>query len=817
MLSNFFKIAWRNFSKHKAYSFINILGLTAGLTTCILIFLYVQDELSFDQHFEDGDRIFRVERYSDGPRGESHWAATTGRIIPALQERYPQIEYAAKILPARKAMVFQIGDKHFSTENAMYADSTFFGIFKLKWIYGKAAGALNAPNKAVLTESIAKKYFGDIDPVGENLIRGKNTFVITGVVEDVPVNSHFHFDVVASMEYMRKTWPGTDEFGPSAFYSYVKLNDAEALAGLKQSLETEVFDIYGFNTSADSSDIPEGMKLELILHNIRDIHLGGNVEKEWEANNELSYIYIFGIIALLVLLIASFNYMNLATARSLGRAREVGVRKVLGAKRSQLFWQFIAESLFITAISTICALLLTQSLLPTFNGIVGKGLALNLLQNSSLLIALLGIWLGIGFLSGSYPAVFMSGFSPLRVLKSGFTGGKGKGSSSQLRRALVVLQFFISIGLITGALTVSRQLSFIQDKSLGFNKEQVIVMPLAGGAAAPDKLELLENAFDQETDILASTPSSCIPGRRVHLMPVRVPSLTSIAENPDDPEDSGVRSPRIISVDEEVEETYGLEIVAGRGLSKDFATDARAGFLINEAAVEAWGLEDPVGLPFEYIYRLDTPKTGTIVGIVKDFHYASLHSEVEPLMMHVWPSHYTYLSVRIQTDDVGSSLEKIENIWAQVNPATPFDYFFLDDTYDQMYRTEMSTNKIVAYFTFLAIFIACLGLLGLAAFTAQQRSREIGIRKVLGASAGQIILLLTRNFALLVVIASALAIPLSWWLLSQWLEDFAYRIDLSIWLFVFAAIGALLLAILTVGFQSLKAALANPVESLKDE
>jgi putative ABC transport system permease protein len=813
MFKNFFKIALRNFRKQKGFTFINILGLTVGLTTCILIFLYVQDELSYDRHFEHADRIFRLERLATSPDGEFHWAATTGNIIPEVTRRYPQIEAGAKVLPARRATVFHLDDKHFNEEGLIYADSSFFRIFSFKWIYGDAETALKGPEKLVLTQSASERYFGKEDPVGKTLKTDNNSFVVSGVVEDVPVNTHFHFDMVVSMDFMRTVWPQVDDYGPSTFYSYVLLNDEKSLASIQQSLETEVYDIYGYDTSEDSSNVPEDLTLTLLFNNTQDVHLGGNGEKEWEANNELSYIYIFGIIAMFVLLIASFNYMNLSTARSLDRAREVGIRKVLGAVRPQLFWQFMAESVLVAFIALGLAVLATYLLLPMFNGVVGKALALDLGQNMPLLLALISIGLGIGFLSGAYPALFMSGFKPIAVLKSSFTGGRGRGSANQLRKALVVLQFFISVGLITAALTVSRQLSFIQDKTLGFNKEQVVVVPLSGGAVFQE-LELLESKLEQEPEIVASTPSSCIPGRRVHIMPVRIPGLVSIGG---EEEDSGVRGPRIISVDEEVEETFGLEIIKGRGLSKDFGTDAQSGFLINEAAVEAWGLEDPVGKPFEYIYQLDTPKTGTIVGIVKNFHYASLHTEVEPLMMHVWSDHYAYLNVRVSTSDITGCLEKMHNIWTEVNPTTPFNYFFLDDNYDQMYKTEMSTNKIVTYFTLLAIFIACLGLFGLAAFTAQQRTREIGIRKVLGASVGNIIFLLTRNFALLVLIASALAIPLAWWLLSQWLEDFAYRIDLGVGLFLGAGFGALLLAVLTVGLQSLKAAMANPVDALKDE
>ena len=745
------------------------------------------------------------------------WAATQGHVIPEVTRRYPAIKAGAKVMPLRQPIVLRYEEKQFNEEGFIFADSSFFEIFSFEWLYGTPTGALSGPNKIVITEEVARRYFGTTDAVGKVFTSDYSDFMVKGVIKKSPQNAHFHFDLVASMDDLRQRWTTLDEGGPSTFYSYVRLNEAASLAGLQERLKIDYYEIMGIELEEGATH-PEGFTAELFFHNIRDIHLGGNAEKEWEPNNDKTTIYIFAIIAILVLLIASFNYMNLATARSMSRAREVGVRKVLGAYRGQLFLQFMAESFILTFFAMCLAVVTVTGVLPMFNELVGKSLEMNLLDNLPLIGTLGVFWVIIGLFSGAYPALFLSSFSPLTILKTSQAQGKNKGTAIWLRRTLVVAQFFFSISLIIGALTVSRQLHFIQDKQLGFSKTQVAVIPLAGRAVT-DNLEVLEEALAKIPEVKSSTPTSTIPGKRVHIMGVRIPAL---AEEPAPGEegnqgDRGGRGMRIISVDEEVEETFGFEIVAGRGLSKEFGTDRRAGFLLNEAAVREFELEDPIGQPFEYTYGLDTPKVGTIVGIVKDFHYASLHTEVEPLMMHVWPQHYAFLNVKIESENMAGTLDQLATTWATTVPSVPFDFFFLDDNYDRMYRTEISTSTIVTYFTALAILIACLGLFGLAAFTAQRRTREIGIRKVLGASVQDIVLMLSRNFALMVLIACGLAIPLAWWLLGGWLEGFAYHIDLSIWVFVLAAVGALVIAIATVSFQAIRAAHINPVEALKDE
>ncbi|MDB4285813.1 ABC transporter permease [bacterium] len=819
MIRNILKITLRNFWRDKTYTFINLLGLAAGLATCILIFLFVQDELSYDSFHEKAERIFRVETYFEEGEATSHWAATTGNIIPALIDKYPAIETGVKVYHSHQGSMFRSGEKLFNEQNLFMVDSAFLGVFSYDLIAGNPATALAGTNKIVLSESTAKKYFGDEDPMGKSLSTETNTYSVTGIFRDAPVNSHMHFDILLPLDDLRSRWQGVDRRGPSTFYSYILLKKEAKVEDLRLSLATDVYEIMGLVNEQGEIDVQEGLRAELLLNNVRDIHLGGNAEKELESNGSMGYLYLFGAIALFILLIASFNYMNLATARSTGRAREVGVRKVLGAFRSQLFWQFLGESLLMIFLATGFALLAVELILPAFGAFAGKELHLSWKGNPAFWMTLSGVAMTVGFLSGSYPALYLSGFNPLKVLKSNARTGSGKGSVLWLRKGLVVAQFAISASLIIGAVTVYQQLQFISHKNLGFSKEQVLVVP-TNNRTVMDQLQVVKETLAKEPEVVSTTATSSIPGKRIHIMSVRIPDL-AISEDAQgeegEGEQRGIRHMRILSVDEDVEETYGLEIVAGRGLSKKFGSDARGGFLLNEAAIREFGLENPIGKAFEYVYGVDTPKVGTIVGIVKDFHYASLHTEVEPLMMHVWPNHYSFLNIRVQTDNMPATLEKIENAWALVVPGVPLDYYFLDDHYNKMYRTEESLGTLMAFFTLLAIFIACLGLFGLSAFTAQQRTREIGIRKVLGASVSDIVLLLSKNFAWLVVTSLVIAIPLAGYGMSQWLEAFAYRVTLSPWVFLAVSLTALGIAIATVSLQSVKAALTNPIHALKDE
>ena len=819
MIKNYFKIALRNLVKHKGYSFINIFGLTLGLTTSMLIFLYVQDEFSFDKMHKDANLIYRLENWQQYDGNESRWAATQGFLIPDVVGRYPEIQSAVRIMANGSPETFNADNNFYNEQNVFYVDSSFFDVFSFKILYGDARTALDAPEKIVLTESAAIKYFGRPDPLESIIKRGNTPFRVSAIVEDVPNNSHFSFSMLIPMSEMHRRSPGlVNGRGSAVFYSYIKtLNEAAAIT-LQAKLDKDVLEIMNIRDASGEISPIEGLNVRQIMMPLTDIHLQGHAEKELSSNGDGQYVYIFSTVALFILIIASFNYMNLATARSTKRAKEVGMRKVLGAGKQQVFWQFLSESFFFTAIAMIFSIIAVVLFIPLFNDFAGKEMSTNLLHNSELLGAIVSVYILVSILSGLYPSLFLSNFKPLKALKSNILAGKGNGATIYLRRGLVIMQFAISILLIVGASIVYKQLEYIQNKDIGFDKEQVIVVKLPGRGRIAN-LPTIKQALMAEPSIVVAAPCSVIPGERVHIMTVRVPDLaTADAGNDNQQEDNGIRGMRIMSGDEDLAETFGLQIVAGRDLSKEMVTDASEGFLLNEAAIREFGLEEePIGRRFEYIYGLPTPKTGRIVGVIKDFNYASLHTEVEPLMIHVLPQHAAYLNVLINTDDVKQTLGKMEQIWSEFQPSLPFEYFFLDSHYDDQYKTEMSMGQIITSFTLLAVIIACMGLYGLASFITEQRTKEIGVRKVLGASIQSIMTSLSKEFVTLVLLANLLACYPAYYLLNRWLEGFVFRIEISPIIFVVAALMALIIAIATISIKTYTAAKNNPVKSLRYE
>jgi len=816
MLRNFFLLAWRNALRQGPHTLINLVGLSIGLATCLIIALYVQDESRFDQFHSQADELYRVQRQFSNGEESSHWAASQPQVKSWMVDRFPEVVSGARLLPSRVAPIMRYEDKQFQEPGFVYVDSTFFQLFDFEWLQGDKARALVAPNQLVLTASSAKKYFGNENPIGKTLQTDNSTFAVTGIVADPPFHSHIQFDMLAPMAHLATLWPGVDQPGPSVMYTYLLIPD-EGKARLEEKLVRDVWGLFGVDLSQDSLPIPPQLSASLFLNPVSEIHLNGNAEKELGTNSSWEYLYFFITLAIFVLLVACINYMNLATARSMRRAREVGVRKVLGAAKSQLIGQFLGESLLFVFVSMLLSLGLVALFIPAVNELTGKTLGLNFIENPALLGGLLLVSILVGLLSGAYPALFLAGFDPIRSLKAGSSQSGGqKGGAVNLRKMLVVVQFAISVFLIVGATSVYRQLRFIQTSDLGFQKEQVIVTELPG-ATLQERGDLLKQRLEQEPSVMASSKSAGIPGVRVPIMGVRVPDLATESDETGQAYD-GQLGMRILSIDEDFAETVGLEIVAGRDLDTDIGSDSRTGFLLNEAAIEEFGFEEnPVGRPFEYTYGLDTPKVGTVIGVVKDFHYASLHSEVEPLMLHVYPPHYSYLSVRIGGENLPETLSRLEAAWREVIPEVPFSYFFLDENYDQQYKAEQTLGTLFAYFTGLALFIACLGLLGLTSFIAQQRTREIGIRKVLGASVSQLIWLLSRQFALLVLIACVPGLLLAYYVMQGWLSDFAYSISLGPGMFLLSALLVALIAGLTVSWQALRASQLNPVEALKEE
>ncbi|MEC7755179.1 ABC transporter permease [Roseivirga sp. UBA1976] len=819
MIRSYFKVAFRNLFKYKGYSFINIFGLTLGLCTSMLIFLYVQDEWSFDKMHDDAHLIYRLENWSQYEGNENHWAATQGFLIPEVVSRYPEIRSATRIYHNNTPETFSTDVNFYNEKDLFYADSTFFDVFTFPVLFGDLSTALDDPGNIVLTESTARKYFGRPDPIGEIIKRGATPFTVSAVIQDIPHNSHFRFDLLIPLSEFQRRFPQfVNGRGPSTFYSYVKTLNEEASKNLRAKLDADVLEIMNIRDANGEINPIEGLSVSIRTMPLTDIHLYGHAEKELGNNSQAQYIFIFSTVAVFILIIASFNYMNLATARSTKRSKEVGMRKVLGARKPQVFWQFLSESFFFTFIATLLALMAVVVLIPSFNDFTGKRIDGNLLNNGELLLSILLVYGAVSLLSGLYPSVFLSNFQPLKALKSNVLSGKGHSFSIYLRRGLVILQFGISILLIIGASTIYRQLRFIEKKDVGFNKEQVLVLKLPGRGRV-NNLETIKQEFMADPSVVVAAPSSVIPGERVHIMTVRVPDLvTTDAGNESQQEDNGIRGMRIMSGDEDLAEVYGLQIVAGRDLSKEMVTDATQGFLLNEAAIREFGLqENPVGRRFEYVYGLPEPKAGQIVGVIKDFNYASVHTEVEPLMVHVMPSHAAYLNVRLSTDGVQETIKRLEAKWTELQPAAPFEYFFLDSLYDAQYKTEMSMGKTITFFTLLAIVIACMGLFGLASFITEQRTKEIGVRKVLGASISSIMVALSKEFVLLVLLANIMAAYPAYSLLNNWLSGFAYRVNISPVTFLSAAVVALLIAFITISFKTYMAARSNPVKALRHE
>lgn len=815
MLRNNLITSFRFFLKYKVYSFINILGLAIGLATCILIFLFVQHELSYDKFHENSEQIYRIEPWYSGEGEESHWAATQGNIIPALNSRYPEIESSVKIYYSFMTAVIHHQENIFREKGIVFADSTFFDVFSFELLRGNEESALSGPEKIVISQSAAKKYFGEEDPMGQFLKSDSRSYMVSGIMKDIPENSHLQFDLLVSLDDLRSRWPTLDQQGPSTFHSYVRLSSEVDVKQLINKVDSDVWEIMGYTVSGDSSNVPEGFEARLLFNPITDIHLKGHAEKELSSNGDMKFIYIFSIVALFVLVIACINYMNLATARSSTRSKEIGVKKVLGADRGSIFNQFISESFIMSFLALLLALFFTELILPFFNQLTGQALDLNLISNIPLLLSLLFIWIFVGLFSGSYPALYLSGFNPLKVLYSSTLGASKGKTALRFRRALVVFQFAISILLIIGVITVFKQLQFIQSKNLGFNKEQVVVIPFAG-QLENEKVEVFKNGLLSNPAIVNASASNSIPGTRIHILPFRFPDLAedNLEQNEEGDDFVGFRT---LSTDLDVIETLGLEVVEGRGFSSDQPGDAATGFMINQAAADELGLKTTIGSRVEYSWGREEPKRGQIIGVLKDFHYTSLHTAVEPLVVHVMPDHNRYLCIRLKTDKVSNTIDDLEKAWLIAFPAVPFEYFFLDAFYDEMYKTEHGMGTIISYFTILAIIIACLGLFGLASYMTEQRTKEIGIRKVLGASIGKIVATLSKEFIYLVIIANLLAWLPAWYFLNQWLDTFIYSTGLSWWLFILSGLLSLIIALLVVGLQSYLAGKMNPIESIKSE
>jgi putative ABC transport system permease protein len=806
MIKNYFKIAWRNLWRNKGFSTINIVGLAIGIATCLIIMLFVSNELGYDRYNKKSDRMVRVFFQGNVQGEKMNESSVMPPVAQTLNAEFPEVEEATRIRDYGTPRLLY-GDKSFKEDALAFVDSNFFNVFTLPLLAGDAKTALIEPNSIVITKALAKKYFGSENPIGK-VIKFKDgsfaPFKVTGVIDKVPVNSHFHFEIFASMaglpEAREPSWM------TSNFYTYLVLADGtdykKLEAKLPQVVEKymgpQMLQAMGMTLAQFKS---KGNNLGLYLQPLTDIHLHSDFANDLSPAGDIKYIYIFGAIALFMLLIACINFMNLSTAGASKRAREVGIRKVLGSMKIELVRQFLFESILITAISLLLAILLMYMALPVFNTLAGQNLTLRFTDHPLLAPGLFVFVLITGVLAGSYPAFYLSSFKPVTVLKGKFTSGK---KSISLRSGLVVFQFLISIILIVSTLVVYKQLSYIQNKKLGYDKEQVLILPayLLGKNATVFRQQLLNDP--------------------------RVSSISSSGYLPAGPSNNnnffvspGENSTQLIKtlrydVDENYIPTLGIQLLSGRNFSKDFANDS-SGVILNETAAKVFGWrENAPGHVISTSTNRGEKITYNVIGVVKDFHFKSLHERISPLVMVLAPDP-GMLIVKLKTKDVASLLAVVKKQWTDLGAEDPLTYSFLDERFNNTYQSEQKIGLMLGIFAGLTIFVACLGLFGLATFTAEQRTKEIGIRKVLGASISGIVSRLSIDFLKLVFVAFIIASPLAWYIMNKWLQDFAYRITISWWVFALAAIVALLIAVLTVSFQAIKAAMANPVKSLRTE
>lgn len=791
MYKNYLRIALRNLRKYKLQSTLNVFGLAIGLACFLVIFLYVRDELSYDQYHTHADNLYRL--VYDEQNGDEFvtWAYSRSYWAEAAQEAFPEVVQTARISWNTNSpeMLIEQEDRRFYEKRFYHVDSTIFAMFDMPFIAGNPSTALNQPYALVLTESMALKYYGRSDVLGQTLrVNGSNTYTITGVVADQPLNTHLQFDFFGSFATLYAQNP---DYQSQWVYTYLKLRPGEAGKALQAKLPA-------FIDTQFEDPIYENITWH--LQAVPSIHLSSHRDGEISANNRAIYIYVLALIAAFVLFIACFNFVNLSIALWIKRAKEVGTRKVVGAERSQLVQQFLGEALMLALLAVGAAVVFVEITLPFFNGFAEKELAVGYVTNPFAIPGLLLLALVVGGLSGLYPALRLSAFRPLDVLRGSL---KLTSHRSPVRRVLVIGQFVFSILLIIGALVVQEQLAFMQDKNLGFSREQVLVIPLSNPSFDENYMAFKETLL-QNTEVRSVTTSTNKLGERIWTWNFRPEGW------PDDQEDWLSFA---LLVDPDFLKTYQVEVIAGRDFSRDRPADLQDAFIVNEAAATLLDWGDPVGKQIS----IPNFKQGTVIGVVKDFNYASLHDAVEPMVLHLTTSFMRFVSIRVATDDMPSTIAYIDETWSRFEPGRPLTYSFVDSEFEALYRTEEKLSHLFTWFTSLAILIACLGLFGLASYIAEQRTKEIGVRKALGASSWSIIRLLTKDFAALIAIAFALAAPLAYMGMQWWLDAFAYRIDIGALTFIVAGTSVLLVALVTVSYQAIRAAWLDPVKALRYE
>jgi len=797
MLRNLLKVALRNIIKEKTYSAINILGLTIGITCSLFLLMYILDELSYDRYHKNADTIYRIVSNIKEPDNAFTWAVAQIPLADELRDNYPEVKNVVRFFGTGRSL-YKNGEKQFYEEEFYLADSTVFDMFSYEFLTGDVGTALDNPFSLVVTEKIAKKYFASAQSaLGQSLqnLQGEE-FKITGVLKDVPLNSHFRFDALISRNSQPRYQGSWGNFG---VFTYVQLPEGYDLSKMYASLDKVI------KEKVNPIFEQFGIKIKYELQKITDIHLHSKIQDEAEAGGDISYIYIFAAVAAFMLIIACINYMNLATARSANRSKEVGIRKVMGSQRRQLILQFITESLVIACIALGVSMILIYGLLPGFNTLANKELPFAYILQPAVLSSLLGVILFVGVVGGSYPAFYLSGFNPVNVLKGKLAA---KGGSVIFRKVLVIAQFSISIFMLISTLIVFDQLQYIRNKDLGFDKTRVIRLNLSERDMQA-KAQVLAERLKQSPEVTGVGTADASPGQSIGKLLLKVE---------DDEGKLADRGVDLFRADFDFVKTMGMEIVQGRDFSRDVVSDTTYAVLVNESMVKRMAWKNPLGKKFIFQGPNDTNIEKRVIGVIKDYHQNSLYDAIEPLMIMV-DKNLNYVFVRTAEGDVRQSLAAVEKGWKEIFPNSSFEYNFLDQDFNSQYKADEKRSQIFTAFSGLTILIACLGLLGLSAFTTEQRTKEIGVRKVLGASINSLVVLVSREFFLLVGIGMVLAFPAAWYFTENWLQNFAYRIELKgEWPTVLiSALLAFFITLITVGYHVIRAASANPVRALQDE
>jgi putative ABC transport system permease protein len=789
MIKNLLKTAIRHISKHPGYSLLNVLGLTLGISCALFLIIYVSDEVSYDRYHKNADRIYRVSSKITEPDDQFTWNVAQIPFGPQVVQDYPEVQAFVRFINMPRGL-YKYEDKEFVEENFYYTDSTLFDIFTYKVLRGEVKSALRDPKKIVLTETVAKRYFGGSDPVGKTLTEGNNTFEVTGVIEDVPFNSHFRFQALAARNNLPKQLGSWGTFGVFTYLLFP--------AGIDiNTFQTKMQDMYDAHMKTIFG--PLKIKIEYILEPITKIHLYSTNPGEPEPTGSITYVLIFGIVAVFLVLIAAMNYMNLATARSTRRAREVGLRKVAGSRRLPLILQFLSESVVLTVISLIISIILLIVLLPKFNLLAGKSFRPDILFSPVVLISIIAVILVAGILGGSYPAFFLSRFSPVTVLKGEITQGS---AGSLFRKILVVIQFTVSVAMIVCTLVVFRQLNYLKSMDKGFDQKNVITLQLNQGMVR--KYPVLKQTLLENNEIKYVTSTNTPMGEGSGKIIFNVETDQGMAQ----------RGINFAIVDHDFIETLGIKMISGRDFQQDMPSDTLKSVVVNQTFVNRMGWKDPIGKKIEAGNANNL--RARVIGIIADYHQTGMYNKIESLLL-AYRERNNIIYIKLSGYNTKETISFIETKWKEVFPDQPFSYAFLSERFNRQFEADEKRGLIFTMFTILAILIASLGLFGLASYMVEQRTKEIGIRKVFGANENVIIRLISRDFLILIGISIIVALPAAYYFMSNWLENYVYRTKISLFLLIGAAVFTIILTFITISYKAYQAAVLNPASSLKTE